>query len=64
MNIAKKTLISAKNKIVQNKTKILGTIAVAATAAVAIQRYALNQHDSFLKEKDLYDEFYAMSEED
>ena len=64
MNTAKKTLVSTKNKIVRNKTKILGTIAVVATTAVAIQRYALNQHDQFLKDKDLYDEFYAMTEED
>lgn len=64
MNHAKKALVSSKNKIVRNKTKILGTIAVVATTAAVIQRYALNQHDSFLKEKDLYDEFYAMTEED
>lgn len=61
---AKKKLISAKDAVVRNKTKILGTAAAVATAAVMLQRYGLNQHDAFLKEKDLYDEFYALNEED
>lgn len=63
MNIKQK-VISAKNKVVANKTKILGTVAVVATTAAVIQRYALNQHDQFLKDKDLYEEFYTLNEED
>lgn len=63
MNIKQK-VVSAKNKVVANRTKILGTVAVVATTAVAIQRYALNQHDQFLKDKDLYEEFYTLNEED
>jgi hypothetical protein len=61
---AKQKLVSAKNSVVRNKTKILGTIAVVSTTAVAIQRYAINQHNDFLKEKNLYDEFYILNEED
>jgi hypothetical protein len=61
---AKQKLVSAKNKVAEKKTVILGTIAVVATTAVAIQRYAINQHNQFLKEKDLYDEFYTLNEED
>jgi hypothetical protein len=61
---AKQKLVSVKNKVAANKTKILGTIAVVATTAVAIQRYGLKQHDQFLKEKGLYDEYYTVTEED
>lgn len=38
-----------------------GSIAVVATAitCLAINRYALKQHDEFLKEKGLFDEYYT-----
>jgi hypothetical protein len=61
---AKKTLVSAKNKIAQNKTKIMGTALVVTTATAAIMIRAKVMSDQFLKEKDLYDEFYAANEED
>ncbi|QPX71440.1 hypothetical protein SscP1EGY_42 [Streptomyces phage SscP1EGY] len=64
MNAAKQKLISAKNKVAEKKTVILGTIAVVVTTGAVIQRYALKQHDQFLKEKGLYDEFYTLNEED
>lgn len=59
MNAAKKALVSAKNKVVKNKTKILAVTTVAATGAVVLLKVGLNQHDAFLKEKGLYDEFYT-----
>jgi hypothetical protein len=39
-------------------------IAVVATAAVAvaISRVALNQHNDFLKENGLYEQFYAIED--
>lgn len=60
MNAAKKALVSAKNKIAANKTKILGTLAVVATTAAVLQQKGIKQHNEFLKEKDLYDEFYTI----
>lgn len=41
-------------------------LAVTGTAiiAVVVNRAALRQHDEFLKEKDLYDEFYTPSDEE
>lgn len=42
-------------------------VAIAVTATVlvmgGINRLALKQHDEFLKEKNLYDEFYTLEEE-
>lgn len=40
-------------------------IAVTATATIclALNRIALKQHDEFLKEHDLYDEFYTPEDE-
>lgn len=63
MNSAKKALVSAKKKIVQNKTKIIGTIAVVATTAAVVQRIGLKQHNDFLKEKGLYDEYWTHEED-
>lgn len=60
MNAAKKTLISAKKKIADNKTKIMGTALVITTGAAVIMRIGLKQHNDFLKEKGLYDEFYLI----
>lgn len=45
-----------------HKTKIVVTIVVALTAATVVQRFAINQHNDFLKDKNLFDEFYAMDE--
>lgn len=50
-----------KNFIDRNST----TIAVATTATLCLvaNRIALKQHDEFLKEKGLYDEYYTPSDE-
>jgi hypothetical protein len=58
MNIKQK-LVSAKNKISDNKTKILGTIAVVSTTAVVLHQLGKKQMDAFLTEKGLYDEYYT-----
>lgn len=63
MNIKQK-LASAKDAVARNKTKILATTTVVATGAVVLMKIGLTQHDNFLKEKGLYDEFYAMTDED
>jgi hypothetical protein len=57
MNNVKKTVVSTKNFVVRHKT----AVAVATTVLVlqACNRKALNQHDEFLKEHGLFNEFYT-----
>jgi hypothetical protein len=57
MNRVKQTAVSTKNFVVRHKT----AVAVATTVLVlqACNRKALDQHDQFLKEHDLYNEFYT-----
>ena len=61
---AKQKLVSAKNKIAKNKTKIMGTALVLTTTTAAVMIRAKVMSDQFLKEKGLYDEYYAMDELD
>jgi hypothetical protein len=63
MDIIKQKLASAKDAVVRNKTKILATTAVIATAIAVVERIGINQHNDFLKEHDLYEEFYTTDEE-
>jgi hypothetical protein len=60
MNKVQQTAAAAKKFVVRHKT----AVAVVATASVcvALNRVALQQHNDFLKEHDLYDEFYASEE--
>lgn len=53
----KDKLVAAKNFVAAHKT----ALAVTATAVIciAINQRALQQHNDFLKEHDLYDTFYA-----
>jgi hypothetical protein len=60
----KQKLVSAKNKIAKHQTAIMGTALVITTTTAAIMIRAKVISDEFLKEKGLYDEFYAMTEED
>jgi hypothetical protein len=55
-----KFLNTAKNIVVANKV----TIAVVATTVIciAINRRAINQHNEFLTEKGLLEEFYALED--
>jgi hypothetical protein len=48
-----------KNFVVRNKTKIVTVVAATAVAVIAVQRAGLNQHNEFLREKGLFDEYYA-----
>jgi hypothetical protein len=59
MNKVQQTAAAAKKFVVRHKT----AVAVAtASVCVALNRVALKQHNDFLKEHDLYDEFYASEE--
>lgn len=53
-----KSVASIKKFWADNKTRILTTALVITSTAVVLQRGGLKQHDDFLKEHDLYDEFY------
>lgn len=64
INIAKQKLVSAKNKVVKNRTKILGTVAVAAATIAVIQNSGIRNLNKFLEEKGLSDEYYHMDELD
>jgi len=41
---------------------VMATFTVTAVACLALNRVALTQHNDFLKEHDLYEEFYALDE--
>lgn len=57
-------LATVKNFVVRNQTKILVTVAAVATTATVIQQIGIKQHNDFLKEHDLYEEFYALDEDE
>lgn len=60
----KKQIATAKNFVRRNQTKILITTTVAATGAAVLFRIGLNDHDKFLKEHDLFEKFYTLSDEE
>lgn len=64
MQNIKSKAVSAKNKVVENKTKILGTVAVVATTAAVLQQIGIRSLNKFLEEKGLSDEYYHMDEFD
>jgi len=51
-----------KNFWAAKKTTILTVVAVTGVTTAALMRVGLNQHDKFLKEHDLYDEYYHTDE--
>lgn len=56
-NFTKKTIISTKNFVVNHKTAI--AFVTGAALGIAINRRAVSEHDSFLKENGLYEAFYT-----
>ena len=59
----KEKLVSAKDFVARNKMKIVATIAVTATAVAVVEQIAIRQHNQFLEEKGLTEEFYAVEED-
>ena len=57
------TLAAWKSLVKRNQTKILITTTVVATSAALVMKASLNKHDEFLREHDLYDTYYAQTEE-
>ena len=60
----KDKLSSAKNKVVDNRAKILGTIAAVATTVAVVQHFGIKSLNEFLDEKGLSDEYYNIAETD
>jgi hypothetical protein len=59
MNSAKQKFAATKKKISENKTKIMGTALVVTTTAAVLLKIGNTQMNNFLKEKNLYDEYYT-----
>lgn len=59
----KKPLASVKDFVSRNKTKILAGTTIVATTIVVLQQRGFKLHNDFLREHDLFDEFYADNEE-
>lgn len=51
-------ITSAVKFVKRNERRILYTVAIAGVASTALMRVGLKQHNEFLKEKNLYEEFY------
>lgn len=62
MNKLKEKLDSTKKFVQQHQTKILATTTAVTTTVVVLQRIGLKQHNDFLKEKNLHDEFYSQTD--
>lgn len=54
---------SVKNFLVRNERRILITTTVVSTTAAVLMRSGIAQHNEFLKEHGLYDQFYAIPNE-
>jgi hypothetical protein len=57
MNAVKKTVVSTKNFVAHHKVAV--TFLATAATCLALNHSALNQHNEFLKEHDLYDAYYT-----
>jgi len=58
-----KKIKTTKNWIVEHKTVLLVTALCVTTVVAVLERHGINQHNDFLKEHDLYEEFYTLSED-
>lgn len=54
----KSVAANVKEGFVQHRTKIAVGVAVVSTAAALLMRTGIKQHNAFLKEHGLYDQFY------
>lgn len=55
--------VKAKNFVVKHKTAILVTALVVTTTTCVLMRSGIAQHNQFLKDHELYEEFYALYED-
>lgn len=61
MNI-KKTYLSTRNFVRNHKTAI--AFCSGAALGIVLNKYAIRDHDNFLKEKGLYEEYYTPTDEE
>jgi hypothetical protein len=59
----KKIANSTKKFVIENRAALMGIVTGIAVTSAIISRIALSQHEDFLKEHDLYEEFYNLNEE-
>lgn len=59
----KSPLTSVKGFVVKHERKILVTTTVVSTTAAVLMRTGIAQHNAFLKEKGLFEEFYNLTNE-
>lgn len=59
-NIAKKAYVRTRKFVEDHKVGI--TAATTALVCLKLNKMALRDHDQFLKDHDLYDEFYTPSD--
>jgi hypothetical protein len=52
--------VKAKNFVVAHKTGILVTALVVTTTACVLMKNGISQHNQFLKDHDLFEEFYNL----
>lgn len=62
ITIEESRIARVKNFVDRHKVSI--TMVATSTAWIAINRVALKQHDEFLKEHGLYEEFYTPQDDD
>ncbi len=59
----KEKLAALKNYVTARKTKFLVSALAVTTTIAVLMRIGIKQHNEFLKENDLYDEYYNPNEE-
>lgn len=59
----RKQIESAKQFVADHKNVIIALAIVIPTSVAIVQHAGLKSHDNFLRENNLYDEYYAMNEE-
>lgn len=61
--IKQNPVVRVKNFYLRNERRILITTTVVSTTAAVLMRTGIAQHNEFLKQHGLYDQFYALNEE-
>ena len=55
----KKQIAFVKNYVVINKTKLMTGALIVTTSVAILSQAGLRQHDKFLKDHNLYNEYYT-----
>lgn len=63
MDTIEETTPKPKKKNFVQRHKVAITVVVTSAFWITMNRLALKQHNDFLKEKDLYEEFYVTEDE-